>query len=212
MKRVALAAAILSTGVAGLGFYAVARGRVYRGPIQEPQAWSGDVDRGRIVHEARKLVGIWYDPLQGYLGNVGGRAGLIVCMDVPVIAYRNAGASIKRLLEVDYAAHRERYGTRSGSPGDPFFHRRARNLYTYCKGNGRLDLEGPPRPGDVVFMSWAPFGAISHIAVVSDVRPDGSYWVVEASRDYLYATREVDGADLFRRGWMFRGFGRVLGH
>src|SRR5438105_13132291 len=98
-------------------------------------------------------------------------------MDVPVIAYRNAGASIKRLLEVDYAAHRERYGTRSGSPGDPFFHRRARNLYTYCKGNGRLDLEGPPRPCDVVVMSWQSVGGVSTIVVCSDVRCVGRYSV-----------------------------------
>jgi len=211
MKRAVLAGLILFAGIAGIGFYAFAGGHVYRGAVQDPPSSSNNVERARVVEEARKLVGIWYDPLQGYLGNIGGRAGLIVCMDVPVIAYRNAGASIRRLLEADYAAHPDRYGVRSGSPGDPFFHRRARNLYAYCKGNDRLDLHGPPQPGDVVFMSRTPNSAISHIAVVSQVQSDGSYSVVEASRDYLYATREVDGADLFRRGWLFRGFGRVLG-
>jgi uncharacterized protein YijF (DUF1287 family) len=210
MKRAALAAAIFAALLAGLGVYGYATGRLYRGDVREPRSWNGEVDRARVVSEARKLVGIWYDPLQGYLWNAGGRAGLIVCMDVPVIAYRNAGASIRRLLEADYRAHPDRYGTRNGAPGDPYFHRRARNLYTYCKANGRLDPVGPPRPGDVVFLSRAPLGAVSHIAVVSQVRPDGSYSVVEASRDYFYATREVDDFDLSRRGWFVRGFGSVL--
>ena len=210
MRRAALAAAILSAALVGLGVYASRTGRLYRGDVREPGAWNGDVDRSRVVSEARKLIGVWYDPLQGYVGNLGGRAGLIVCTDVPVIAYRNAGASIKRLLESDYKAHPDRYGKRSGAPGDPFFHRRARNLYTWCKGNGRLDELGPPRPGDVVFLSRAPLGTVSHIAVVSQVRADGSYSVVEASCDYFYATREVEDFDLSRRGWFFRGFGRVL--
>jgi len=163
-----------------------------------------------VVEEGRKLEGIWYDPLQGYLDNIGGRLGLIVCMDVPVIAYRNAGLSIQTLLEADYKAHPERYGVRDGRPGDPFFHRRARNLYAYCRGNGCLERDGAPRPGDVVFLSRSAGGSISHIALVSEVRPDGRYRVVEASRDYLYTTREVDGEDLARRGWVFRGFGHVL--
>jgi uncharacterized protein YijF (DUF1287 family) len=178
--------------------------------VREPRSWDGDVDRGRVVREARNLIGVWYDPLEGYLWNVGGRAGLIGSMDVPLIAYRNAGVSIRRLLEADYRAHPDRYGSRSGAPGDPLFHRRARNLYAYCKGNGRLDPVGPPRPGDVVFLSRAPLGTVSHIAIVSQVRADGSYSVVEASRDYFYATREVEDFDLSRRGWFLRGFGHVL--
>ena len=43
------------------------------------------------------------------------------------------------------------------------------------------------------------------------MRPDGHYDVVEASRDYAYVTREVNDDDLARRGWLFRGFGDVLG-
>jgi uncharacterized protein YijF (DUF1287 family) len=162
-----------------------------------------------VVSEARKLIGIWYDPLKGQLGNLSGRLGFIVCMDVPVIAYRNAGASLRRLLEADYAVHPEHYDPRDGGkPGDPFFHRRARNLYSYCKNIGRLDMAGPPRPGDVVFMSRKPKSSITHIALVSRVEPNGQYLVVEAS---TYGTREVRSEDLARRGWLFRGFGEVLG-
>lgn len=190
---------------------AVARRHVYRGPTAEPARWDGRVDRDAVVSEARKLKGVWYDPVQGGFGDVGGRAGLIVCMDVPVIAYRNAGASIRRLLEADYAAHPGTYGPHDGAPGDPYFHRRARNLFTYAKNNGRLDLRGPPRPGDVVFLSRTARGAIEHIALVSHVEPDGNYFIVESSRDYFYTTREVEGADLARRRWVFRGFGRLLG-
>lgn len=177
----------------------------------EPDAWNPRTDRARVVAEARKLIGLWYDPAQGYFGDAGGKLGLIVCMDVPRLAYRNAGASIRRLLEADYKAHPEHYGKRDGRPGDPFFDRRARNLYSYCKHNGCLDLAGPPAPGDVVFLSRGTASWISHIALVSEVRADGRYRVIEASRDEWYVTREEDAEKMLGRGWTFRGFGRPLG-
>lgn len=193
-------------------FALVARRHAYRGPTAEPAEWNPKADRSRIVGEARKLVGLMYDPAQGYLGNVGGKMGLIVCMDVPRLAYRNSGTSIKRLLEDDYRAHPEHYGKHDGRPGDPYFDRRARNLYSYCMYNGCLDLKGPPQPGDVVFMSHSENGWVAHIALVSSVAPDGRYRVVEASRDEWYLTREEEGEKMFERGWKFRGFGRPLGH
>lgn len=186
------------------------RGRVYRGPTIEPNVWNPKTDRARVVGEARKLIGLWYDPAQGYLNDIGGKMGLIVCMDVPRLAYRNAGTSIRKLLTDDYKAHPEHYGKRDGRPGDPYFDRRARNLYSYCKHNGCLDLVGPPQPGDVVFMSHSQTGWITHIALVSEVGADGKYRVVEASRDEWYITREEDGGKMLGRGWIFRGFGRPL--
>ncbi len=188
----------------------VGRKRVYRGPMTEPAAWNPKTDRARVVEEARKLKGLWYDPAQGQFDNLGGRLGLIVCMDVPRLAYRNAGTSLKKLLEADYRAHPEHYGKGDGSPGDPFFDRRARNLYSYCIHNGCLDLSGPPEPGDVVFMSHGATAGITHIVLVSSVGADGSYRVVNASRDEWYITREEDGATALARGWTFRGFGRPL--
>jgi uncharacterized protein YijF (DUF1287 family) len=186
------------------------RSRFYRGPISEPATWTSCADRAAIVHAARGLVGVWYDPVQGGFGNIGGRMGLIVCMDVPVIAYRNAGTSIRRLLEADYRAHPEHYGAHDGRPGDPYFERRARNLYSYCKFNGCLDMKGPPLPGDVIFFSRGETGEITHIVLVSEVNADGRYRVVEASRDEWYVTREEDGTMPESRGWTFRGFGRPL--
>jgi|CXWL01.1.fsa_nt_gi uncharacterized protein YijF (DUF1287 family) len=186
------------------------RNRVYRGPTIEPNVWNPATDRSRVVSEARKLIGLWYDPAQGYLNDIGGKMGLIVCMDVPRLAYRNSGTSIRKLLEDDYKAHPDHYGKRDGRPGDPYFDRRARNLYSYCKHNGCLDMAGPPEPGDVVFMSHSQTGWITHIALVSSVSSDGRYSVVEASRDEWYITREEDSAKMLGRGWIFRGFGRPL--
>lgn len=191
-------------------FAVLGRNRVYRGPTIEPNVWNPRTDRSRIVEEGRKLIGIWYDPAQGYLNDVGGKLGLIVCMDVPRLAYRNAGTSIRKLLEEDYRAHPDHYGKRDGRPGDPYFDRRARNLYSFCKHNGCLDLSGPPEAGDVVFMSRGPNGWISHIALVSRVDSGGAYSVVEASRDEWYITREENSKKMLGRGWVFRGFGRPL--
>lgn len=196
--------------IPALGLAVAGRGRFYRGPAEEPDAWNPKVERSRVVEEGRKLIGLWYDPIQGYFNNLGGRMGLIVCMDVPRLAYRNAGASIKKLLEADYRAHPEHYGKRDGRPGDPYFDRRARNLYSYCKHNGCLDMVGPPEPGDVVFMSHSRTGWVTHIAMVSAVNADGKYQVLEASRDEWYVTREQDGEKMLNRGWIFRGFGRPL--
>ncbi len=204
--------AVLAGGTLVLASLATAavRQRLYRGPATEPAVWNPKTPRARIVAEARKLNGLLYDPAQGYFGDIGGKAGFIVCMDVPRLAYRNAGTSLRVLLERDYRAHPEHYGKRDGRPGDPFFDRRARNLYSYCKNNACLDMVGPPKPGDVVFMSHGPASWISHIALVSAVGADGSYEVVEASRDEWYVTREEDGETMLGRGWTFRGFGRPL--
>ncbi|MDE2142952.1 MAG: DUF1287 domain-containing protein [Elusimicrobia bacterium] len=203
-------AALALIAAAGAALAISGRGHTYHGPRTEPATWNPRTDRAKIVAEARKLEGLWYDPVQGYFNDIGGKMGLIVCMDVPRLAYRNAGTSLRKLLETDYRAHPEHYGTHDGRPGDPYFDRRARNLYSYCKFNGCLDMNGPPRPGDVVFMSHGPNAWISHIALVSAVDPAGRYRVVEASRDEWYVTREEPGEKMLGRGWTFRGFGRPL--
>ncbi len=212
LKRFFIVVGVLGAVFLGVaaGLAVISRSHVYRGPNSEPAAWNPNASRSRIVEEARKLVGIWYDPVQGYFNDIGGKWGFIVCMDVPRIAYRNSGASIRRLLEADYKLHPDHYGKRDGQPGDPYFDRRARNLYSFCKFNGCLSLKGPPEPGDVVFMSHSETGWITHIALVSSVGPDGKYQVIEASRDDWYVTREEDGEILFKRGWVFRGFGQPL--
>lgn len=206
-----LAAAVLAAMLGACVVFVVgSRTHTYHGQTADAAAWNPNTDRTRVVEEARKLIGIWYDPAQGYLNDIGGKLGMIVCMDVPVLAYRNAGTSIRKLLESDYSAHPGHYGKRDGRPGDPYFHRRARNLYSYCRFNGCLDQAGPPQAGDVVFMSRSQKGWITHIAIVTEVSQDGRYRVVEASRDEWYVTREEPGEKMFQRGWLFRGFGRPL--
>lgn len=187
----------------------IGQSHVYQGPIIEPSMWNPNVTPERVVKEGRKLIGIWYDPLQGYLNNIGGKLGLIVCMDVPVIAYRNSGSSILKLLEADFNKHPEHYGPKDGNSADPYFGRRARNLYSYCKHNNCLDMKGPPQPGDVVFMSRNQSGWISHIALVSSVDAQG-YNVIEASREEWYVTREESRTKLMAHGYIFRGFGHLL--
>ena len=214
LKRAALGiatVAAISLGAA-VCWIVLGRSHLYHGPTSEPAAWNPGVERSKIVAEARKLIGLWYDPAQGYLNNAGGKLGMIVCMDVPRLAYRNAGASIKRLLEADFRSHPEHYGEKVGRPGDPYFDRRARNLFSFCKHNGFLDLNGPPEPGDVVFMSRSPTRWVTHIALVSDVDPSGRYRVVEASRDEWYLTREEAAEKMLARGWIFRGYGKPLRH
>jgi hypothetical protein len=118
---------------------------------------------------------------------------------------------IRQLLEADYAAHPESYGPDDGKPGDPFFHRRARNLYTYARNNGRLRLEGTPRIGDVVFLSRRPQGWITHLALVCRVDYAGRYVAVEVPIDHAHVSQEITGEELVRRGWTVRGFGDLLG-
>lgn len=202
-KLVGISLAIAISGAASLLLFV--RGHVYRGPTREPSGWSG-VDKQAVVAEARKLRGVLYDPLQGLFGDLGGRAGFIVCMDVPVIAYRNAGASIRSLLESAYRRHPEHFDPQDGKPGNPFFHRRARNLFAFCRGSGRLSQDGPPQPADVAFFSRGSKGMIAHIALVSEASAGGKVRVTEASRDYWYMTREAELEDVMRRGWVFRGF------
>jgi uncharacterized protein YijF (DUF1287 family) len=147
--------------------------------------------------------------LQGRYRNIGGCLGFIVCSDVPVIAYGNAGYSIRLALQDDFRLHPEHYDTRDrNTPANPYFHRRARNLYSYCRGNGRLlSRTAAPRVGDVAFYKMRDQSFVSHVAVVSRVDPDGTVFVVEAAP---LITREVPAESLEKRGWMPQGYGRIV--
>lgn len=183
----------------------------YHGTWPKETPPPGYITREAVVVEGRRLLGIAYDPLMGKAGNIGGRVGFIVCVDVPVLAYWNAGYSLKSVLEEDFKKHPQAYDTRDGNqPGNPFFHRRARNVYAYCLANRTLLMAGQkPRPGDVVFYARRPGGAIIHIALISDVREDGSYAVIEASPE-LWWTREVPSKDTEGRSWVPIGIGRLI--
>lgn len=162
-----------------------------------------------VVSHARSLKGAPYDPLMGGLGNVGAKAGFIVCSDVPNLAFGLAGYSLQSMLEDDFKVHPSTYQTANGNePGNPYFHRRARNLHAYFKANGRaLPPDARPRVGDLAFYDHDLSGGISHVALVTEIDGD-SYHVMESAPETFFA-QELPGASVIRRGWLLIGFGRM---
>lgn len=132
--------------------------------------------RAALAAAARGLKGVLYDQLKGGQRNLGGRLGFLVCIDVPRIAYAAAGVDLDSLLREDYRIHKEFYTVEASgnTPDTQFFVRRVRNLYAYCRANGKL-LYNPPelRVGDLIFPNT------SHIVLVSETRPDGTVSIIE---------------------------------
>ncbi len=179
----------------------------YHGPQSASEAPGGGISIAKVVAEGRKLKGVLYDPLHGQIYNIGGRLGFVVCIDVPRLAYQNAGMPFRKMLEDDFRKHLEFYDARDGnSPGNPSFHRRARNLYSYCAANGLLvPLSESPRPGDVVFYGYPAV----HITLVSEVGEDGGYKVIEAEPANVYVV-ETTAEDVIKRGWIPVAYGRLI--
>jgi uncharacterized protein YijF (DUF1287 family) len=163
-----------------------------------------------VVANARELVGTLYDPLMGKYGNIGGKLGFLVCSDVPNIAYGRAGFSFEAALRSDFKKHPEAYDSSHGNdPHNPYFHRRARNLYAYFKSTGGfIPPNGTPQVSDLVFYKRSKNGLVSHVAVVSEVM-ESAFRVVESSRQTVLA-HEVSGESVESRGWSLVGFGRHL--
>jgi len=164
----------------------------------------------QVVANARNLAGTPYDPLMGRAGNIGATIGLIVCSDVPNIAYGLSGFSLKRMLEEDYDKNPSGYSdiADGNEPESPYFHRRARNLYAYFKNNNRLSSSASvPRVGDLAFYKRKSHGYVSHVALVTVLR-EGSYTVMESAPETLIA-QEVPGVAPLKRGWILLGFGRM---
>lgn len=154
-----------------------------------------------VVSEAKRLVGVLYDPLKGGHGNIGGKMGFIVCIDVPRIAYANAGISLDQLLKADYARHPSHYETQGGTntPATPYFYRRVRNVYDYARANGMLVRQAAkPKVGDIVFYSRY------HATLVIGTHKDGTYDEVSASPEKIY-TR-----DNLHKKWKIRDVARLL--
>ncbi len=162
-----------------------------------------------VIENARSLSGTPYDPLMGMYGNIGAKAGFIVCSDVPNIAYGLSSFSWKEVLESDYRNNPKFYDPSQGNkPGNPYFHRRARNLYSYFKANNRLkNGDYAPRVGDMVFYRKTDKGYISHVALVTGTIPQG-YKIMESAPKTLVA-QEVYSSSPIERGWIFAGFGSV---
>lgn len=131
-----------------------------------------------IVKNAKQLKGIFYDYFKGRYNNIGGRLGFLVCIDVPRIAYSEAGIHFNRILEKDFQVNSEFYDTEDGinTPASPFFYRRVRNYYSFFEANNKLirDCE-QPQAGDLVF-----YGKY-HVALVTGVHHDGTYDEIETA-------------------------------
>ena len=162
-----------------------------------------------VVANARSLKAAPYDPWMGGHDNIGAKFGFIVCSDVVNIAYGLSGFSWQQALQSDFLKHASFYNSRDGNnPSNPYFHRRARNLFAYFKANHRLEsLDYVPVPGDLVFYRKLPRGAIAHVTLVTEAYAN-QYRVMESAPRTLFAQEVADQSPL-QRGWIFAGFGRV---
>lgn len=161
----------------------------------------------QTIESARKLIGTPYDPFMGQHNNLGAKLGFIVCSDVPNIAYGIAGYSLQGALKRDFERNPSAYNSSDGNnPINPYFHRRARNLYVYFKSTGNLKGKTyVPNVGDLVFYRKNLNGYIAHVALVAETS-DGGYTLVESAPKTLVA-QEVDSESPINRGWILAGFG-----
>ncbi|MGE5480713.1 MAG: DUF1287 domain-containing protein [Chloroflexota bacterium] len=170
--------------------------------FRDPDADGDGVPNAQdIAENARKLKGTFYEYFKGLYENIGGKAGFLVCYDVPRIAYRKAGLSLDVLLREDYAKNKDNYNPEKGInlPNTDYFFRRTRNLYAYCEGNGKLIKNClKPRPGDVLF-----YGRY-HITLVIEVNPDGTINEVESAPETIFITEHKN------KKWRPMDVGRLL--
>lgn len=157
--------------------------RLYHGSVERPRIYpKAEKPAETVVAAARSLKGILYDQTKGKYNNIGGRCGMLVCIDVPRIAYAKAGIDMDSMLRADYKIHKQFYW-HDGAPNTPesgFFVRRVRNLLAYCRANGKLIMDAPePRPGDLVIYG------MMHVAMVSDTDGKGNVRIIETAPDTL---------------------------
>jgi len=166
-------------------------------------------DINTVIANARSLSLTPYDPLMGQHGNIGGKLGFIVCSDIPDIAYGNAGYSFEVLMRNSFRKNPAYFDSANGNnPDNPFFHRRARNLYAYFASIQSLKPASyTPQAGDLVFYRKTPSGYIAHVALVTAVSEEG-YKIMESAPRTVLA-QEVDMLSPISRGWILAGFGKV---
>jgi uncharacterized protein YijF (DUF1287 family) len=167
-------------------------------------------EQSLLVENAKRLIGTPYDPLMGKHDNIGSDLGFMVCSDVPNIAYGLSGYSIKLALAQDFRKNPSAYDARHGNnPANPYFHRRARNLYAFFKSRGKLKAAdaGKPKVGDLAFYRKTPKGYIAHVALVSQVTNQG-YKLIESAPKTLFV-QEVSAQSPIERGWILVGFGQL---
>lgn len=128
------------------------------------------------VSYAQTMLKKPYDPLMGRYGDPFGKVGFVVCIDVPVRAYKAAGISMPVLLREAAKEHPTWFNIGPNNPpSSPFFYRRVRNYHPLFRNHPALIADDKPQVGD-----WAFYGKF-HIALVIKAETDGRYEVIEAS-------------------------------
>lgn len=171
-------------------------------PVPVPAGRADEV-RARAVAGARALRWQPYDPLMGMYGDPLGPWGFVVCIDVPLRAYRAAGIPLASLLKESARSHPEWFKIGpDNAPDNRFFYRRVRNYNDLFRRHPALEASPTPRPGDLAFFGrW-------HIALVTEVAPDGTWRAVEAS-PRVWGVKESDDAYLVGQWGRPEFFGRV---
>lgn len=171
-------------------------------PVPVPEA-RADAVRARVVAGARAMRWLPYDPLMGMYGDPLGPWGFVVCIDVPLRAYRAAGVPLAALLKASALSHPGWFKIGpDNSPDNRFFYRRVRNYNDLFRSHPSLAASPAPQAGDLAFFGrW-------HIALVTEVAPDGSWRAVEAS-PRVWGVKESGDAYLIRQWGRPEFFGRV---
>lgn len=161
--------------------------------------------RARAVAGARAMRWLPYDPFMGTHGDPLTRWGFVVCIDVPLRAYRAAGVPLAALLKESARTHPAWFKIGpENSPDNRFFYRRVRNYNDLFRNHPALEASSTPQPGDLAFFGrW-------HIALVTDAAPDGTWRAVEAT-PRVWGVKESGNAYLERQWGAPEFFGRIRG-
>lgn len=173
--------------------------------MSEDRDANGDglTNESQAVTYAESMLNTPYDHLMGKFDDLLGRAGLVVCIDVPVRSYLNAGVSMPGLLKESAAKNPDWFRINENNfPSNKFFYRRVRNYFDLFKNHSMLEAGVTPRVGD-----WAFYGRI-HIAMVTIVNEDGSYDLIEANGERMRVVRST--SEYMEESWGVPSFfGRV---
>ncbi|TBR16741.1 hypothetical protein EPO15_18640 [bacterium] len=171
-------------------------------PVPLP-AQRADEFRARAVAGARAMTWLPYDPFMGTHGDPLGPWGFVVCIDVPLRAYRAAGVPLASLLKESAAAHPGWFKLGpDNAPGNRFFYRRVRNYNDLFRNHPALEASPTPHPGDLAFFGrW-------HIALVTEAAPDGTWRAVEAT-PRVWGVKESGSGYLVSQWGEPEFFGRV---
>jgi len=144
-------------------------------------SFSRDADNDGVANEieavkhGHEMINTPFDLLMGRHDNLLGKAGFVVCVDVPTRSYLRSGVAMPGLLKKCSKEHPEWFHIdQTNNPSSEFFYRRVRNYYDLFKHHPNLEAGNQPKPGD-----WIFYGRF-HTALVDSVDADGNYKAVEA--------------------------------